>query len=200
MPFSYRCNYIPRTLSLYKISFFTVWAVYCMHTKMMLLYAKSTAANVQTAETWTDTSEWQWCISIQELGELIRSLLMSLGLKPTWMVTLYVTLTSSLSYNCRLIPLHAYSQRGRRKNSTISVQPACSCNAGCMLAACTKALSTQERARWNYPETMGVRASEHAQSVYLTLWRCVHFSAIQYLNLTRKWIHAARKWFQFTHT
>ena len=61
----YRCNCMPRTLSLYKISFFTLWAVYCMHTKMMLLYAKSTAANVQTAETWTDTSEWQWCISIQ---------------------------------------------------------------------------------------------------------------------------------------
>ena len=26
----------------------------------------------------------------------------------------------------------------------------------------------------------------------------MHFSVIQYLNLSRKWIHAARKWFQFT--
>ena len=33
---------------------------YCMQKVMW-----STAANVQTAETWTDTSEWQWCISIQ---------------------------------------------------------------------------------------------------------------------------------------
>jgi len=26
---------------------------------------------------------------------------------------------------------------------------------------------------------------------------CVHFSAIAFLNLIRKWIHAARKWFAF---
>ena len=148
---------------------------------------------------------------------------MSLGLKPTWMVTLYVTLTSSLSYNCRFLCMHTAREEGEKLyhisatcmqlqaaslvprlprfwGESLGTRLAGSCNAGCMLAACTKALSTQERARWNYPETMGVRASEHAQSVYLTLWRCVHFSAIQYLNLTRKWIHAARKWFQFTHT
>lgn len=82
---------------------------------------------------------------------------MSLGLKPTWMVRLYVTLTSSLSYNCRLIPLHAYSQRGRRKKlyhiSATCMQLQCRLHASGMHQGSFYTGKSKMKLSWNYGGT-----------------------------------------------